>query len=77
MPTKSRYEGVKHVVDISTNISKGCEECSKQIGGPDSLAESINHYIEKHGYRLLHVGTETIDGPDSAPWHTSAAVVGK
>jgi len=64
-----------HVVHIDTAISKGCEHCNFSIGG-DRLAESVNHYIEQHGYKLLHVGSETI-GDSSTPWQTTVAIVGK
>ena len=65
----------KHIVHIDTNISKGCEHCHFSIGG-DRFAESVNHYIEEHGYKLLHIGQETT-GDASAPWQTTVAVVGK
>lgn len=31
------------------------------------LAESINHYINEHGYRMLHVGTETSRDDEMRP----------
>lgn len=75
------FEGADHVVHISTNIGKTCEHCTEWIGanpGSDHrLADSINHYIEAHGYRLLHVGSETSHGMDGKPWHSTVAVVGK
>lgn len=76
MTTQKYYEGVQHVVHISTNIGTGCEHCNEQIG-LDRLAESINHYIEQHGYKLLHVGTETSHDTNGNPWHSTAAVLGK
>lgn len=75
MTKKNHYEGVKHVVYISTNIGTGCEHCKEPIG-TDQLAQSINHYIKKHGYKLLHVGTET-GHADSGLWHSTVAVLGK
>lgn len=78
---KHIYEGIRHVVHISTNISTSCEHCSKSVGGypgdgEHSLAESINHYIEKHGYKLLHLGTETSHDTEGKPWHSTIAVLG-
>lgn len=75
MTTKNYYEGIKHVVHISTDFGTHCEHCSTSIG-TEKFAESINHYIEQHGYRLLHVGTETIRDADGNPWHTSVASLG-
>ena len=69
-------DDTKRVVSISSNITTGCGHCGKPVGGPDELSASINHYIEAHGYRLLHVGTETIHGPDGQPWSTTVAILG-
>lgn len=76
MTTGNNYRGINHIVHISTDVSTGCEHCHFSIGGGLRFAESINHYIEQHGYKLLHVGAETT-GDSSAPWHTTVAVVGK
>ena len=70
-------QGVSHVVQIDTNTTGGCEHCNASIGGRESLAESINHYIEQHGYKLLHVGSQTSHGPDGTPWHDTIALLGK
>jgi hypothetical protein len=70
MATTNLYEGVQHVVEINTNIGKGCEHCAQEIG-TDRFAESINHYIEKHGYKVLHVGTQTIPDMNGNPYHTT------
>lgn len=67
----------EHIVHISTDVSMGCEHCHFNIGGPNNLAESVNHYVEKHGYKILHIGTETISGPRDEAWHTTVAVLGK
>jgi len=70
------YEGIKHVVHISTNIGTRCAHCRESIGG-ERFAESINHYIGAHGYKLLHVGTETSHASEGGLWHSTVAVVGK
>jgi hypothetical protein len=64
------------VVEINTNVTKGCKICRETVGGPDKLEESINHFIKVHGYKLLHVGAETIHGSNGQPWHTTTAVLG-
>ncbi len=63
------YHNVKHVVQISTHVGTGCEHCNVSI---DDFADRINHYIEKHGYKLLHVGQET-----GANLQMTVAVLGK
>lgn len=67
---------VKRTTEVSSNISGGCEHCGHGVGGEDKVADSINHYIEKHGYRLLHVGTQSNVGQDGKPYHTTVAVLG-
>lgn len=67
---------VNSIVRISSNISEGCKHCATKIGG-DDYADSVNHYIQEHGYRLLHIGTETVMGPECEAWHTTVAVLGK
>lgn len=76
MATQNYYEGVQHVVYVSTSIGTGCEHCRTQIG-LERFAESINYYIEKHGYKLLHAGTETSHDADGKPWHSTVALLGK
>jgi hypothetical protein len=70
--------GVKRTVELSSNIGRGCDHCSELVGfsSDDGVAGSINHYISEHGYRLLHVGSQTIHGSDGKPWHTTVAVLG-
>jgi hypothetical protein len=72
----TRYNGVTHVVHISTSARRGCAECDQLIYGKH-LDWAINHYIENHGYRLLHVGTETGRDDDGNLLHSTVAVLGK
>lgn len=65
-----------HIVHISTFTATGCEHCHFTIGGQDNLAQSVNHYIDDHGYQLLHVGAETVD-LGSGLGSATVAVVGK
>lgn len=76
METENYYKGINHIIHVSTNVITGCDYCSFAIGG-DNFSESVNHYIEKHGYKLLHIGTETSTDVDGKPWHSSVAILGK
>lgn len=78
MAEKNLYAGVKHVTYISSNIGRTCEHCTT-FGwvGMEKVAESINHYIQDHGYRLLHVGAETSRDLEGNPAHHTVAVLGK
>ena len=66
---------MKIVVHISTKVTTDCKHCVYAIGG-DKFAESIIHYINAHGYKLLHVGAETVRNPDGSPWRTTVAILG-
>jgi len=59
--TKHYHEGIKHVVEVSTHTGTSCEHCHTQVGLAN-FTEGINHYIEAHGYKLLHIGSETGEG---------------
>ncbi len=72
----SYYQGISHVVELSTNTGTRCEHCSTGVG-LDKFTESINHYIGQHGYKLLHVGTETSHDDGGKPWHSTIAILGK
>jgi hypothetical protein len=74
--TQNPYQGVRHIVHISTDVLQPCEHCSERIG-LDNFDKSVNHYIEVHGYKLLHVGAQTGHDMDGKPWHSTVAVVGK
>jgi hypothetical protein len=76
MPTRKDY-GVQHIVYISTNESKLCEHCHATGLGLEHFAQSVNHFTEKHGYRVFHIGTETSYDSEGKPWHSTVAVVGK
>lgn len=55
-------ENIKHTIHLFSNWQSGCQLCDDGIhGGKDGedLSESINHYIQKHGYQLLYVGGHT------------------
>jgi len=69
-------ENVNSIVTINTNITTGCKHCQTQIGGPENFAESVNHYISEHGYKIIHIGSETTPSMDGSPWHTTVAVLG-
>lgn len=71
-------QATKRTTYISSDIGRGCEHCDHAIGALDTgnMADSINHYIQVHGYRLLHVGTETTHDSNGKPWHTTVAILG-
>ncbi|RLC36330.1 hypothetical protein DRH29_04750 [candidate division Kazan bacterium] len=76
MEAQNYYEGIRHVVYVSTGILRRCEYCEESVG-MGRFGESINHYIQQHGYKLLHVGQETGTDVNGKPFHSTVAVLGK
>jgi hypothetical protein len=69
---------IKSTVALTTNAGAfRCEACGENIFGDDvrGLSRAINHYIDEHGYELLHVGTET-QRANEGLWHHAVAVLG-
>jgi hypothetical protein len=73
-------EDIKQVVKISTDetlTSQKCVVCAIPVG-LDRLEKSINHYIQEHGYKLLHVGTETAKSNEgNGLYYSTVAILGK
>ncbi len=74
MTPQNRYEGISHVVQLNSDYGKPCEHCSFPIGS--DLSAFINHYINEHGYKLLHVGQETARAEGNL-FQLTVALVGK
>lgn len=72
-------ETVRKTVEISSNIHGGCVHCGAATvdDSSESITDGVNHYIEKHGYRLLHVGQQSSWAPDGKQvWYATVAVLG-
>ena len=76
MTQENFYNGIEHIVHISTNISTGCKLCSFSIRN-DNFAENVNHFINQHGYKLLHIGAEADVNDEGKTIHHTVAVLGK
>jgi hypothetical protein len=65
-----------HVVKISSNEAFPCPWCQTYfLDGTEKFNAACDHLIDKHDFKLKHVGTETIAGSEGAPWHTTVAVL--
>lgn len=77
MTTQNDLLEIKHTVYLSSNIGKRCEHCDYSIGAPDKdVPDGINHYIDHHGYKLLHVGQEYSEDNEGKTIHHTVAIVG-
>jgi len=74
MQEKNLYSKMTHIVHAVTHMRKSCPHCRKIFNDFD---EDVNHYIKEHGYKLLHVGTETQNDNEGRLWQSTAAVLGR
>ncbi len=72
------FEGVRTVVELNSHVGGVCEECQKLIltAAGENMGQAVTHYITAHGYKLLHIGTQT-DGDDAGLLYRTVAFVGK
>jgi hypothetical protein len=69
-------EDIKSVIHISSDVGTGCKHCEAHIDGPNDFDDSVNHYIQAHGYRLLHVGSQAGSDYEGKTCHFTVAVLG-
>lgn len=67
---------MRHTVHLSTNVGKACEHCPNGKWAIDDIAGAANHYLEEHGYVLLHVGPESSTDDHGKPTYHTVFVVG-
>lgn len=72
---------MQHVIGLSSDVHSACQECSDWIGARSdftvaSVAEAANHYVQAHGYRIVHVGQETGQDNEGRPHQHTVIVVG-
>lgn len=74
MTTQNYYEGIKEVIQITPQNITRCEKCNYL---PNNLADAINHYLSIHGYKLLHIGTQSSLHSNGELVHDITALLGK
>ncbi len=73
---------IKHVIEINPNSGcRWCYLCEKQItiedGFNTDVGRVINHYIQKHNYKLLNISSVTFDSVNDCGFaHGVKAFVG-
>lgn len=75
MAQSNPYSGIKSVLHLSSDGNSSCSEC-KRYGFP-TLEGAVNHWMQEHGYKLLHVGQKTHRDQDGNLYHTTVAIVGE
>ncbi len=71
--------GVQEVIGVSGNVIKQCPHCRGgfSFSDPPDVGERINHFLKQHGYKLLHVGQQTVESSNGDLWQTTVAILGK
>jgi hypothetical protein len=73
-------QNVKSVASVVAGESFLCPACGKGMH-PDmndrmgSFTQAVNHCLAQHGWRLLHIGQQTL-GQLGASYETTVAVLG-
>ncbi|WP_131782774.1 hypothetical protein [Legionella gresilensis] len=72
---------ISHVLYLSSCIEvTKCQECSELFnskGRKADMDEQINHYLQKHEYKILHIGAETDNSSNGGLWHSTVAMLGR
>jgi hypothetical protein len=63
----------KSVIYLNSGTESACDVCGFGWNGWYDIGRKIQHYLD-HGYKLLHVGSET-DRVDEGLWHNTVAVM--
>ena len=77
MTLTSPFDDIVHAVQVSTDVHQLCQVCRAEVPSAENIANWINHYIDAHGYRLLHVGQQSTMDFEGKPYQTTVAVLGK
>jgi len=72
---------IKHIVKLRSDVrDTSCEECDKWWGAGHGssypIADHANHYVQDHGYRILHIGQETTHDDSGTPSHSTVFILG-
>jgi len=79
MTSQKNFEDIKHIIHITSRYEPSCEFCGERYNREKlyNIDHAVNHYIEKHGYKLLHLGPETNIDKKGNFLNCTVAVVGK
>lgn len=76
----SDFDDIKHLIGLSSDAHVPCQECDQLRSGDDfsvaTLVMAANHYVNEHGYRILHIGEETATDHRGRHQHNTVIVLG-
>lgn len=68
------YSGIKYTFKLSTAEVPSCPFCTQVFGV--SIDWDINHLIQHHKGKILHVGSESLNKGDEPSYYSTVAIVG-
>ena len=79
MMYSGNLDEIKKIIHISSANEPSCEFCNTNhiYERLYNIDYAVNHYIEKHGYKLLHIGSEMHRDDEGNLLTHTVAVVGK
>ena len=73
-----KYDGITRVIRIASDSSTSCPICSHHFSFDDMMFQlQVNHFLQEHDFRLLHVGQETGRDHKGDETDITVAVVGQ
>ena len=68
---------IQHTILLRSDEPCVCTRCDEMpVTYHHQITDHANHYIQQHGYVLLHVGQETVWDDNGNPWHCTVMVLG-
>ncbi len=69
-------KSIRFVVRVTSDVGIACKECGAPVNGTSDFAGAVNHYLEDHKYKLLHVGSEPGTDYNGEACQVTVAIVG-
>lgn len=78
MAAQKQLEDIKQVIQLTTQTIPYCHICEGEKDNRSlfDFDYAINHYIESHGYKPLHLGPETIIDKEGNILNRTTAILG-
>ncbi len=74
MNAENYYQGVKEILHLTPQSVSRCDQCDELY---NNFEENVNHYLDKHGYKLLYAGQQTILDENANLCHDPFVLLGR
>lgn len=75
MTTENYYKNIKTIMHITPQRLQRCDPPCNIL--PKDFSDAVNHFLNAHGFKLLHVGTQSSFSDTGEIVHDVIAVLGK